>query len=188
MEKAELLCYTSRMTNKLSPTLFARKCTVDPATGCWLWTSSLQTGGYGTVRIQGETWLTHRASWHVHRGPIPPGKHVLHACDVRPCCNPDHLFLGTPKDNHDDMLAKGRGAKRHRAHTRVRKLADSDVERILAARETPAALAASLGVRVQTIYNIRNGRRKKGVASGLPRRAVPVRLDRRRLAPQIPLG
>lgn len=170
------------MTNKLSPTLFARRCTVDPATGCWMWNQSLQTGGYGTVRVHGETWLAHRASWHVHRGPIPPGKHVLHSCDVRPCCCPDHLFLGTPKDNSDDMIAKGRGAKHHRSRGRVRKVADSDVERILTGGETAAVLAAALGVVRATIYNIRNGRRKQGVTSGLPRRSVPVRLDRRRLA------
>lgn len=87
--------------------------------GCWLWTASKSRTGYGLASYKGKTWLAHRASWTATNGAIPEGKLVLHKCDVRACINPDHLFLGSYKDNMDDMYRKGRGptAKRNGSHT-----------------------------------------------------------------------
>ena len=83
---------------------------VDKTNTCWLWTGCITGKGYGAVTIHQKRKATHRWSWEYHRGEIPPGMMVLHTCDVRHCCNPEHLFLGTAKDNTQDMLAKGRGA------------------------------------------------------------------------------
>lgn len=60
--------------------------------------------------------LAHRVSYEIEHGDIPKGMHVLHRCDVRPCINPLHLFLGTNSDNIADSVSKGRrkGVKRNR--------------------------------------------------------------------------
>ena len=85
---------------------------LDRSGDCWLWTGSLDKDGYGKTSINYKHWKTHRASWNYFVGPIPEGMSVLHKCDVRACCNPEHLWLGTQKDNLRDMFAKGRGRPR----------------------------------------------------------------------------
>lgn len=80
----------------------------DPNGGCWLWSGALSTSGYGVVGRLKPEMTAHRFSYHVHVGGISEGMHVLHRCDVRACCNPDHLFLGTHADNMRDMREKGR--------------------------------------------------------------------------------
>lgn len=80
---------------------------------CWLWTASKREKGYGAfvwanddgTVVQGRA---HRFSWILHRGAIPAGMCILHACDTPACINPDHLFVGTKADNNRDMLEKGR--------------------------------------------------------------------------------
>jgi len=92
---------------------FLRYVSPEPTSGCWLWAKTLSRFGYGMFRIKRESYLAHRYSWTLHRGPIPVGLWVLHRCDVPACVNPGHLFLGTHQDNMDDMKRKGRGANSH---------------------------------------------------------------------------
>lgn len=80
--------------------------------GCWGWKGILTKWGYGDMSIGGRNNAkhhnAHRISWMIYKGDIPKGLFVLHRCDVRVCCNPSHLFLGTPKDNMHDMIKKKR--------------------------------------------------------------------------------
>jgi len=83
---------------------------VDPSTGCWLWKGLQATSErYGHEHL-GRTFQidAHRLSYMLFVGPIPLKLWVLHRCDVKPCFNPSHLYLGTRKDNFKDMTSKGR--------------------------------------------------------------------------------
>ena len=55
--------------------------------------------------------MAHRFAWIAAGNIIPPGMVLMHSCDNRPCCNPAHLSVGTPRDNQEDKVRKGRHAK-----------------------------------------------------------------------------
>lgn len=83
---------------------------LNPETGCHLWTARCYNNGYGQFRGV-KTGTAHRIAWELINGPVPAGLCVLHHCDVRPCVNPAHLFLGTHQDNTADRHAKARDAR-----------------------------------------------------------------------------
>ena len=81
----------------------------EPNSGCWLWFGALDGyKKYGCFRVGKKNLRAHRVSWELYRGSIPKGMQVLHKCDVPPCVNPDHLWIGTQRDNVNDMIRKGR--------------------------------------------------------------------------------
>lgn len=89
--------------------------------GCWIWTASRNTAGYGTFQFSGEKRGAHQASFILYKGPIPVATpFVCHSCDNPPCVNPEHLFLGTPLDNMRDMVKKNRQASGDEAGPRKR--------------------------------------------------------------------
>jgi len=78
---------------------------------CWEWQGWKDKDGYGGfANIHNTTIKAHRTTWVLTYGEIPDELQELHTCDNRPCCNPNHLFLGTPLDNMRDMIRKGRMA------------------------------------------------------------------------------
>lgn len=80
---------------------------VDLHTGCHEW-QGWTRNGYGSLSVNGRKEYAHRLMWQEKHGPIPACMYVLHKCDNRLCCNVEHLFLGTAKDNSLDMASKGR--------------------------------------------------------------------------------
>lgn len=110
--------------------------------GCLEWQHSLHSAGYGQVWNGKKIAVTHRVSWELTHGPIPDGMCVCHKCDNHLCVDPEHLFLGTMKDNHDDMKSKGRSPRGER-HGLTR-LTEEDVFYIrtaVASGHTQTALA-----------------------------------------------
>ncbi len=124
---------------------FPDKFTPEPYSNCWLWTASANELGYGTILVNGICTLAHRVSWQLYRGEIPNGLCVLHRCDTPACVNPDHLFLGTSRDNTIDMLKKGRGGK---------KLTVDQVKRIRADNRRPYLIAKDYGIDATNISMI----------------------------------
>jgi hypothetical protein len=92
---------------------FWPKADVGHSDDCWEWQAARDELGYGFFRMtSGENmWKAHRAAWVLIHGLIPPGLIVCHHCDNPPCVNPSHLFLGTPQDNVDDRVRKGRSSR-----------------------------------------------------------------------------
>ena len=87
---------------------------IDVVNGCWLWTKATKGFGYGYLTIGSRTNKTrrtitaHRASYIAFKGEITDGLCVLHICDNPKCCNPEHLYLGTKKQNSRDMVCRDR--------------------------------------------------------------------------------
>jgi hypothetical protein len=143
---------------KITHSIFEGKFTIDE-NGCWLLTSCIGNHGYGQIRYGGKKVLAHRLSYSLYKGETN-GLHVLHKCDIKNCINPDHLFLGTDKDNSNDRDSKGRQSKGERQP--AAKLTEDDVVRI---KEAPSywgvvkVLAERFGVKPCVSSWIRNGKR-----------------------------
>ena len=81
------------------------RCTLAPS-GCWEWEGARS---YGQTMFEGRLQRAHRIMWILLHGPVSTEQFVCHHCDNPPCVNPDHLFLGTIRDNLQDMHRKARG-------------------------------------------------------------------------------
>lgn len=96
----------------LEKKLFTKR-VIDLKTQCWLWTGMKQLSGYGILKMANRKYRVHRVSAMLYKQfDINNSLLVCHHCDVRLCFNPEHLFIGTHLDNHQDRDRKGRGFKR----------------------------------------------------------------------------
>lgn len=78
---------------------------------CWIWVGSRKSSGYGCFWYNGKVWTAHRFSLYFFKNLDVQGKVVCHSCDNRYCVNPDHLWIGTQKDNVHDMIKKNKHYK-----------------------------------------------------------------------------
>jgi hypothetical protein len=132
---------------------FNSKWTPEPFSGCWLWTGALDRWGYGAMKVDFTVGRAHRVAWNLLRGDIPEGLFVLHKCDTPSCVNPDHLFLGTTRDNVRDKVLKHRQSKGN--DFPFAKLTDQDVLYILSSDESCIQLAERFSVNRETIRLIK---------------------------------
>lgn len=105
---------------------------VNKTPGCWYWLAATSANGYGYFSVNGKLQQAHRFSWELHNGLIPRGEGyhgacVLHSCDNRACVNPDHLVLGTQKNNMRDCVNKGRQTKLPGQNHGMSKLTEAQV-------------------------------------------------------------
>lgn len=117
---------------------------------CWPWLKAKVTDGYGTIALQrGVSFATHRLAYRLAFGSIPEGMQVLHTCDNRACCNHAHLFLGTNRDNIEDMLNKRRGGK----------LTAQQIEEIKLDQRKQRIIAQEHGINQSMVSLIKKGKR-----------------------------
>lgn len=127
--------------------------------GCLLWPLSRNAKGYGRLTAgRGVHLRAHQVAYGLRFGGIPAGRSVLHRCDNPPCCNPDHLFLGSSCDNTQDMISKGRmkepphpSGEAHHKTTITKQTALSIISDRGAARD----IADRHGLHVSTVYRLK---------------------------------
>lgn len=120
--------------------------------GCLL-LPSYKNAKYAAIEVRGKTMKAHRLVWLVRRGPIAAGQQVCHSCDTPNCCNVEHMFLGTAKENSDDKLRKGRQVRGVRHHSA--RLNESDVRAIRSDARRHCVIAKIYNVTPESIMRIR---------------------------------
>lgn len=141
---------------------FNAKWVKDEASGCYLWTGAHLPKGYGIIKRPGERrqFYAHRLAYLIHKGEIPKGIQVCHSCDTPACVNPEHLFLGTRRDNQQDMKAKGRSLYGERnGHSKLTKRDVLEMRALKVAGVRQSKLALVYDVHPMTVSQIVTGKR-----------------------------
>jgi|SRR5208282_520947 len=128
---------------------------------CWNWHAGKYDSGYGQFKIRQISYRSPRIVYYLSRGRDPGPLNVLHTCDNRACCNPNHLWHGTLDDNNKDRARKHRSAinkNPNPGETNGRvKLTTGDVLEIRRSKKSNAEMAVKKGVSNQLVSRIRLG-------------------------------
>lgn len=96
------------MAKKFTVEQFWKRIKIKDVNECWDWLSSLDTSGYGQLTISYQNQRAHRIAWEITHGEIPKDKMVLHKCNNKKCCNPNHLYIGDHANNMTDLASTHR--------------------------------------------------------------------------------
>lgn len=136
---------------------FEEKFTITPA--CWTWKFMKDKKGYGRFLLNGMPRIASRVAYFMYVGAIPSGKLVCHRCDNPSCVNPDHLFIGSAKQNTADMVSKGRGKWVKGERNGRSKLTDKEVIEIRSlSGPTDREVAAKYKISPSVVHQIRRGK------------------------------
>lgn len=154
------------MSDQLLSRIFSR--VEKQENGCWNWKGAIRgNSGYGAITVSGTTNSVHRVVYELVFGTIADGMYVCHKCDNKLCVNPDHLFLGTPKDNVVDAVNKKRiippigggfkiGSKAYNAS--ISPDAVLGIKRLLKTGEKQQVIANLFGTKRHVVADIARGR------------------------------
>lgn len=134
------------------------KC-VENGDGCWRWQGCVDKDGYGITAVGGKKMPAHRACYFLFHNLEFTKEYVLHKCTTRNCCNPDHLYLGTQKQNVQDQ--KDAGTFVYGSKNGMSKLTEETVIEIRKSSLSNRELATQLNVSYHTIWDARNRRWKQ---------------------------
>lgn len=133
---------------------------VTKTNSCWIWSGSRFNDGYGSFWTGKKVVRAHRFLMTTIYGKLPSNLLVCHHCDNPPCVRPDHLFLGTHRDNAQDSIQKGRFNRQHGERIGTSKLKNDDVimiKKMLSEGKSTGYIAKKFGVHSSTISMISNG-------------------------------
>jgi hypothetical protein len=136
---------------------------------CREWTTGKTKKGYGQFWLNRKNVEAHRFAWEFYNGLIPNGLLVCHKCDNPPCCNPEHLFLGTFLDNNRDTIDKGKFIPSQVGENHYKtKLNNKIIEKVLLKIQSGeisniSDASESLGVKYHVFSDILNGKNWKHI-------------------------
>lgn len=134
--------------------------------GCWDW--STKGNGSKYIRMdyarKEKRISAHRYSYLIHKGEIPKGMFVCHSCDNPRCTNPEHLFLGTCKDNLVDMAKKNRNRTgENHANSKIKIKDVIKIKKLLSLGVSAARISRDLHISIHIIYPIKQGKTWKNI-------------------------